>query len=119
MDKINYIQIGKFSRFRPDYFQRHKEEILNAIFGKEWIVNYKKVTIKKFARYEITADEIWRFVPMDVKHQAENNPDSKVFFFEDIYFTATHNRNDSYDMEFIYGIGVDPDKNTFFKPYEE
>lgn len=94
-----------------------KQEILEAIFGFETIEQYKMVKILKFTRYEISNVEILMWIPEQVQQAAEAEPDTKVFFEEDVYFTALPDTETS--TGFNYGIGVDPDKNKYFNFQQE
>jgi len=109
-----YSQISPLKNIK----MTQKQKILEAIFGTETLEQYKLVKIFKFARYEISPTEILMFVPDEVLVEAESKPDTKVFFAEDVYFTAMPDKH-SMSGQFNYGIGVDPDRNAEFKPYEE
>ena len=91
---------------------------MEAIFGRETLEQYKMVKILKFARYEISNVEILLWIPEQIQQAAEAEPDTKVFFEEDMYFTALPDIKER-RIGFNYGIGVDPDKNKYFNFQEE
>ena len=96
-----------------------REKILSAIFGEELLEQYRLTAIHKFCCYEISPVDILLYVPADACYQATQKPCTKVFFQDDIYFTATPHEESQLGNGLLYGIGVDPDKNEFFIPYEE
>lgn len=95
-----------------------KQEILEAIFGEEQLAQYKLLGYKKFSAYEISPVQILMFIPEAIQQKAEENLNTKVFFEEDVYFTAIEKQN-MVTGPICYGIGVDPDKNSHFMINEE
>jgi len=95
-------------------FVSRKEQILEAVIGQVELDKYKKLGIKKFAKYDLSDVEILTYVTEKVQQEAVEKPYTKVYIIDDVFFTAH-----AAPGGFNYGIGVDPDKNTDFKPYEE
>lgn len=96
-----------------------RNEILLSVFGEELLEQFKFTETHKFCSYEITPVDIIKHVPDEVIYQAGQKLRTKIFFQEDIYFTATPHKEGQVGNGLIYGIGVDPDKREFFEPYEE
>jgi len=95
-----------------------KQEILEAIFGSKQLKDLKLAGYCKFSLYEISPTQILQFVLEEVQLQAEKELNTKVFFEEDVYFTVIEKQN-IVTGPLCYGIGVDPDKNTYFMINEE
>ena len=101
-------------RKNPDVFTESlKDKILKDVFGEETLENYKTLGYKKFAS-EISTVQVLLHVPEEKQREAEEKPYTKVFLLADVYLSAKPVENG-----FNYCIGVDPDKNEFFIPYEE
>ena len=93
---------------------KEREKLLNHFIGKEMLETYKLTGHKKFSVWELKRLELQDFVPQRFINSAQNKPEEKIFFEEDVYVVA-YVKNEL----FLFAIGSDPDKNTFFKPYEE
>jgi hypothetical protein len=91
------------------------DKIIPLLGGQDHINSLKSMGYEKYGAAGITEVRLRDIVGIDYTTTLHLLPYfTKVFFYEDYYCYKGY-----YKGRISYGIGIDPDRNEYFKPYEE